>query len=211
MTSAVSPVSRPQTVWLQVFPWPPYDQHLAITGTKVETIGDAYMVVSGAPENEERHPDKICQMALDMVVVIGDLKDPSTGDSLKIRVGVHTGPVVAGVVGLKMPRYCLFGDTVNTASRMETTGGLLASDNLILNHGQVTWPTLELAPPFLTNTPHQETQVESVTECDNIGKVTKEVVDLARLVTLEVDNDGIQELVEQDQDIEESESLDPLK
>ncbi|GIY53800.1 soluble guanylate cyclase 88E [Caerostris extrusa] len=46
---------------------------------KVETIGDAYMVVSGAPENEERHPEKICQMALDMVVVIGDLKDPSTG------------------------------------------------------------------------------------------------------------------------------------
>ena len=56
---------------------------------QVETIGDAYMVVSGAPEIEEKHADKICLMALDMVVVIGDLKDPSTGNSLRIRVGKY--------------------------------------------------------------------------------------------------------------------------
>uniref|UniRef100_A0A3B1JC43 Guanylate cyclase domain-containing protein n=1 Tax=Astyanax mexicanus TaxID=7994 RepID=A0A3B1JC43_ASTMX len=90
----------------------------------VETIGDAYMVASGVPNrNGKRHAAEMANMSLDILSCIGTFKMrhmPTV--KVRIRIGLHSGPVVAGVVGLTMPRYCLFGDTVNTASRMESTG-----------------------------------------------------------------------------------------
>lgn len=87
---------------------------------KVETIGDAYLIVAGCPVKVTNHALKICDMAFDMMDGIKMLRDPGTGDSVEMRIGCHSGPVVAGIVGLKMPRYCLFGLNVGLTEKFES-------------------------------------------------------------------------------------------
>ncbi len=87
---------------------------------KIKTIGDAYMVVGGLLEPDERHCHAIAAMALEMMKAIGTVE--SGGERFSLRIGIHTGPVVAGVIGIRKFAYDLWGDTVNVASRLEANG-----------------------------------------------------------------------------------------
>jgi len=88
---------------------------------KIKTIGDAYMAISGAPVVIDHQVERMAEFALDIVQVCKTFSDGS-GFDLAVRVGIHTGPVIAGVIGSSRLCYDLWGDSVNTAQRIESQG-----------------------------------------------------------------------------------------
>src|SRR5262245_45360993 len=88
---------------------------------KIKTIGDAYMVLAGAPTIRPDHLAALAELALELVQEVRAFRDPD-GHRFSVRIGLHVGPVVTGVIGRRKMAYDVWGDTVNVASRLEATG-----------------------------------------------------------------------------------------
>jgi class 3 adenylate cyclase len=89
---------------------------------KIKTIGDAYLAVSGLPHPDDRHALHVIGAAMEIREFIRERKQQLGDKTFEIRIGIHSGPVVAGIVGVKKFAYDIWGDTVNTAARMEQSG-----------------------------------------------------------------------------------------
>jgi class 3 adenylate cyclase len=105
---------------------------------KIKTIGDSYMAVAGVPLSVENHAERMADLALDMLATHNRVVQEE-GVSMDLRIGIHSGPVVAGVIGHRKYAYDLWGDSVNVASRMESTG--------VPGEIQISIATRQLLPP----------------------------------------------------------------
>ena len=120
--------------------WVEYDTIAKRWGVyKVETIGDAFLGVVGCPERAQDHAARGVSFAIDVLAMARSFKTP-TGQNFLIRIGLNSGPITAGVLGDLNPHWCIVGDTVNTASRMESTSKPM--------HIHISEATYELARKF---------------------------------------------------------------
>jgi class 3 adenylate cyclase len=109
-----------------------FDQAAAKFGVeKIETVGDGYLAVGGAPQRRDNHPEAVAALALAMVEASRHVPVSAT-EHVEIRIGIHTGPIFGGVVGEHRFHYAIFGETVNVASRIQNqsqSGRILVSES----------------------------------------------------------------------------------